>query len=63
MIGWGAEDIKKKKFKHFLVGFDKGAVIIYGRGGGANPKIARTQNVPPLGTRELRFCPPSDPSH
>ncbi len=32
-------------------------------GGGANPKIACTKNLPPLGTRALRFCPPSDPAH
>ena len=38
----------------------KGAVIIYGRGGSANPKIACTKNLPPppLGTRALCFCPP-----
>ncbi len=27
-------------------------------GGGANPKIACTKNLPPLGTPALRFCPP-----
>ncbi len=33
-------------------------------GGGANPKIACTKNLPPLGTRTLPFCPPpSDPAH
>ncbi len=37
----------------------KGAVIIYGWGGGANLKIACTQNLtPPLDNRTLRFCPP-----
>ncbi len=35
----------------------KGVVIIYGRGGGRIPNIARTQNVPPLNNRELRFPP------
>ena len=42
----------------------RGAVIIYGRGGGANPKIACTQNLPP--PSELAcyiFAPPSEPSH
>ncbi len=37
----------------------KGAVIIYGGGAGANPKIARTQNLPPpLDNRALKICPP-----
>ena len=36
-----------------------GGVIIYGRGGLVQiPKIVCTQNVPPLGMREPRFCPP-----
>ncbi len=42
----------------------KGAVIIYEwGGGGANPKIARTQNVPPLDNRALKICPPSKAVH
>ena len=32
-------------------------------GGGGNPKIARTEILPPLDNRELRFCPPSKPAH
>ena len=32
-------------------------------GGGGIPKIARTQNVPPLNNRALRVCPPSEPVH
>ncbi len=39
----------------------KGAVIFYGWGVGANVKILRTQNLPPLDNRALHalcFCPP-----
>ena len=44
---------------NFNVNFFEEKVIIYGRGGGgANLRIVCTQNVPPLGMRELRFRPP-----
>ncbi len=37
----------------------KGVVIIYGRGGGGIPKIARTQNVPPPSIiADYVFAPP-----
>ncbi len=59
-----SENLFKPNSEKGFTKLSKGPAIIYGRGGGgANPKIVCTQNAPPLGARELPFCPPSDPAH
>ncbi len=63
LIGHPKQHTPKGPHGPWLVIVSKGVVIIYGRGAGGIPKIARTQNVPTLHNPALRFCPPSEPVH